>query len=74
MNSDEVILNKLELIEDVSVAYVMRKYHLTYKKARELQNRWAANEPKGPTIEEVMEAYKIKLRERHASLGNRSAA
>lgn len=73
MKSDEIILNELELRDDVSVTYIMRKYHLNYKKSRELQNRWAANEPKVPTIEEVIEAYNKKLVERYALLRNVSA-
>lgn len=71
---DQKILDELELREHVSVIYVMRKYRLTYEKSRELQNRWAANEPKAPTFDELFAAYTIKARDRNASQRNCSAS
>lgn len=74
MKPDQEILNELELREDVSVVYIMRKYQLNFEKARELQHRWVANEPTSPTMNEIIDAYLQKMRAKNASLRNCSIA
>lgn len=74
MKSEEKILEELELIEHVSVTYIMRKYKLNFEKARELQHRWVDNEPPQPTFSEIVDAYHNKLKAKNASFANSATA
>ena len=58
--TDDQIVQELEKMEFVSACYIRRKYHVNLRKAIELQNRWADNEPPGITFDQLLSLYNEK--------------
>lgn len=57
MKTDEMILEELEQLPNVTIAYIQRKYQRSFIGARKLQHKWVENEPKDPTFEEKLQKW-----------------
>ena len=57
MLTDEMILEELEKIPDVSISYIQRKYQRSYAGAKKLQHGWVKNEPIEPSFEEKLQKW-----------------